>query len=129
MVFRPIIWYCRPVADGVWGRMADGAFGAYTPCAIDSMVISVSHLVLLMLCCYRVWLIKRSVKLQKYHLRSRCYNYVLAVVAACCVAEPLLRLVVGVSVLDVDGQAGLSPFEVCTECILLPVADRSLIGI
>ncbi|KAI4303677.1 hypothetical protein MLD38_039277 [Melastoma candidum] len=111
MVFGPIIWYCRPVTDGVWGRMADGAFGAFTPCAIDTLVVSFSHLVLLALCCYRVWLIKRSVKVQKYHLKSRCYSYVLAAVAAYCVAEPLLRLVVGVSVLDMDGQAGLSPFE------------------
>ncbi|KAI4368065.1 hypothetical protein MLD38_016670 [Melastoma candidum] len=112
MVLGPVIWYCRPVADGVWGRIADGAFGVFTPCAIDTLVISVSHLVLLVLCCYRVWLIKRSLKVQKYRLQSRCYNCMLAAVAAYCMAEPLLRLVVGISALNVDGQAeGLSPFE------------------
>ncbi|KAI4303732.1 hypothetical protein MLD38_039329 [Melastoma candidum] len=111
MVFAPIIWHCRPVTDGVWGRMAGGGFGTFAPSAMDTLVVSFSHLVLLALCCYRVWLIKRSVIVQKYHLRSRRYSYVLAAVAAYCAVEPLLRLVVGVSVFDVDGQAGLCPFE------------------
>ena len=47
IAFEPLIWYCQPVANGVWTKAGDSAFGSYTPCAIDSLVISISHLVLL----------------------------------------------------------------------------------
>ena len=47
MAFEPLIWYCQPVANGVWTKAVDSAFGSYTPCAIDSLVISISRLVLL----------------------------------------------------------------------------------
>jgi len=36
MAFEPLIWYCQPVATGVWTKAVDSAFGSYTPCAIDS---------------------------------------------------------------------------------------------
>ena len=98
MGFEPLIWYCRPVADGIWAKVTDNTFGAYTPCGIDSLVVCISHLVLLGMCCYRIWLIKKDVKAQRYRLRSNYYNYLLGLLAAYCTAEPLIRLVMGVSI-------------------------------
>ncbi|XP_010051993.2 ABC transporter C family member 12 [Eucalyptus grandis] len=111
MGFELLDWYCRPVASGIWARTTDSAFGAYTPCAVDSLVISVSHLLLLGLCCYRIWLIKRTLKVQRYRLRSKCYNYMLGLLSFYCAAEPLLRLVMGFSVFNLDGQTILPPYE------------------
>ncbi|KAF8030768.1 hypothetical protein BT93_D0066 [Corymbia citriodora subsp. variegata] len=112
MGFKLLDWYCRPVASGIWARTTDSAFGAYTPCTIDSLVISISHLVLLGLCYYRIWLIKRTLKVQRYHLRSKCYNYMLGLLSFYCAAEPLLRLVMGFSVFNLDGQTILLPHEI-----------------
>ncbi|KAG6778677.1 hypothetical protein POTOM_015017 [Populus tomentosa] len=47
MGLEALVWYCRPMENGVWAKEVDNAFGAYTPCAIDSLVICISHLVLL----------------------------------------------------------------------------------
>lgn len=112
MAFGPLDWYCRPVANGLWTRTVQNAFGAYTPCAVDSLVISVSHLILLGLCVYRIWLIKTDFKAKRLCLRSNLYNYFLGLLAAYCVAEPLYRLIMGISVLNIDGQTSLAPFEV-----------------
>ncbi|KAL3741425.1 hypothetical protein ACJRO7_016980 [Eucalyptus globulus] len=111
MVFEPLEWYCRPVANGIWARSTDSAFGAFTPCAVDSLVISISYLVLLGLCCYRIWLIKMTSKVQRYHLRSKCYHYMLGLLSFNCTAEPVLRLVMGFSVFSLDGQTSLLPYE------------------
>ncbi|XVF09347.1 hypothetical protein REPUB_Repub07fG0084600 [Reevesia pubescens] len=86
MAFGPLVWFCRPVADGIWKRAVSNAFGAYTPCATDSLVIIISYLVLLGLCVYRIWLIKKDFKVQ--------------------------RLIMGISVLNLDGLPGLAPFEI-----------------
>ncbi|KAF8030773.1 hypothetical protein BT93_D0072 [Corymbia citriodora subsp. variegata] len=110
MGFEPLNWYCRP-ENGIWARTVDSAFGAYTPCVVDSLVISISHLVLLSLCCYRILLIKRTSKVQRYCLRSKCYNYMLGLISFYCAVEPLLRLVMGFSVLNPDGQTSLLPYE------------------
>ncbi|GKV41415.1 hypothetical protein SLEP1_g48953 [Rubroshorea leprosula] len=104
-------WYCRPVANGVWTKKADSSFGAYTPCAVDSLVISISHLVLFGLCLYRIWLIKKNAKARRFCLRSNWYNYVLGLLAGYCVAEPLSRLIMSISIFNLDGGTGLAPFE------------------
>ncbi|KAK4858272.1 hypothetical protein QYF36_013686 [Acer negundo] len=111
MAFEPLNWYCRPLANGVWAKSVDSAFGAYTTCAIDSLVIFISHLVLLCLGIYRIWLIKKSSEAHKFRLRSNYYNYVLGLFAAYCTAEPLLRLVMGISIFNLDGETSLAPFE------------------
>lgn len=111
MNFKALDWFCKPVANGVWAK-TDGAFGAYTPCAIDSFVISISHLVLLCLCCYRIWLTKRSFKARRFQLRSNFYNYILGLLASYCAAEPLLRLFMGISIVNLDEETGFIPFEV-----------------
>ncbi|KAM3748774.1 hypothetical protein ACB098_05G133800 [Castanea mollissima] len=111
MAFEPLIWYCQPVANGVWTRAVDSAFGSYTPCAIDSLVIAISHLVLLGVCSYRIWLIKNNSKAIWYRLRSNYYNYILGLLAGYCTAGPLLRLMMGFSIFNLDGQTGFAPFE------------------
>ncbi|KAH7544598.1 hypothetical protein FEM48_Zijuj01G0002700 [Ziziphus jujuba var. spinosa] len=111
MGFGPLVWYCRPVANGVWEKAVENALGAYTPCAVDSLVVSVSHLIILGLCLYRIWRIKKDFKAQRFCLRSKLYNYMLGLLAAYCTAEPLFRLIMGISVLNLDGQSGLAPFE------------------
>ncbi|CAL5183715.1 unnamed protein product [Lathyrus oleraceus] len=134
MAFKPAVWYCRPVENGVWTRTVQNAFGAYTPCAVNNLVIGISHLVILGLCIYRIWLIKKDSKVKRFCLRSNIYNYVLGILAAYSVAEPLYRLIMGVSVLNLDGQSQLAPFEItsliveafawCSMLILLGIETK-----
>ena len=112
MAFGPLVCYCRPVSNGVWAKAVENAFGAYTPCATDSLVICISHLALMGLCSYRIWQTKKDFKVQRFRLKSNYYNYMLGLLAAFCTAEPLFRLVMGISVLNIDGQRGLAPSEV-----------------
>lgn len=127
MGFEPLAWYCRPVANGEWASIVENAMGAYTPCATDSLVVSISNLVLMGLCLYRIWLTKKDFKVQRFRLRSNYYNYVLVVLAAFCTAEPLFRLVMGISALNLDGQSGLAPFEVGSPLLrVLSVAQTFL---
>jgi ABC-type multidrug transport system fused ATPase/permease subunit len=114
MAFEPLVWYCQPVANGVWSKAVENAFGAYTPCATDSLVILLSHLVLLGLCVYRIWQTLKDVKVQRFRLKSNYYNYMLGFFAAYCTAEPLFRLVMGLSVINIDGQTGLAPSEIAS---------------
>ncbi|GMN54603.1 hypothetical protein TIFTF001_023730 [Ficus carica] len=112
MGFKPLSWYCKPEAYGVWGQIVDNSFGSYTPCAIDTLVVSISHLVLLGLGLYRVWLIKKHHKAQRFRLRSNYYNYLLALLAGLSTADPLLRLVMDISIFNLNGQNGFAPFEI-----------------
>ncbi|KAJ6738070.1 ABC TRANSPORTER C FAMILY MEMBER 11-RELATED [Salix koriyanagi] len=113
MGLKALVWYCRPMANGVWAKTVDNAFGAYTPCAIDSLVICISHLALLGLCLYRIWLIiDNNTKAKKYCLRTKYYNYMLGLLAAYCTFQPLLRLFMNVSIFNLDGQTALAPFEI-----------------
>ncbi|XP_017637071.1 ABC transporter C family member 12-like isoform X2 [Gossypium arboreum] len=111
MAFEPLVWYCQPVANTAWTKVVDGAFGVYTSCAINSMVISISHLVLLGLCCYRIFLIKKNSKIQRFSLSSKCYSCILGLLAGCCTIEPLLRLLMGISIFNLNGETGLAPYE------------------
>ncbi|KAG8381914.1 hypothetical protein BUALT_Bualt05G0022300 [Buddleja alternifolia] len=119
MAFDPLVWFCRPVANGTWAKESNSAFGAYTPCAIDSVVGNVSHLVLLCVCLYRIWLININPKLERFCLRSNFYSYILALLASCCAAEPLFRLVIGISIFNLDGEISLAPFEVLLGILIL----------
>ncbi|PON71682.1 hypothetical protein PanWU01x14_071370 [Parasponia andersonii] len=113
MGFKPLSWYCEPAAYGLWGQAVESAFGSYTPCAIDSLVISISHLVLLGLCAYRIWLIKnKNSEAQRFQLRSKYYNCLLGLLAACCTAGPILRWVMGISLFNLGGKTGFAPFEI-----------------
>ncbi|KAK8685566.1 hypothetical protein V6N13_041566 [Hibiscus sabdariffa] len=117
MAFEPLVWYCQPAANVAWEKMVDGAFGAYTPCAINSVVISISYLVFLGLCCYRIFLIKKNSKVQRFSLRSKCYSYMLCLLAGYCTMEPLLRLFMGISIFNLNGETGLAPYEATSSII------------
>ncbi|KAH0643644.1 hypothetical protein KY289_034618 [Solanum tuberosum] len=112
MAFKPLDWYCQPVANGVWSKAVENAFGAYTPCGTNTLVISVSYLVLLALCLNRVWKMMKDLSVQRFRLRSNYYNYFLGLLAAYCTAEPLFRLVMQISALNIDGQPGIAPYEI-----------------
>ncbi|XP_065882175.1 ABC transporter C family member 2-like [Euphorbia lathyris] len=112
MAFEPLVWYCRPVANGLWSRAVENAFGAYTPCATETLVVAVSHLALIALCFYRIWLIRKDLKVQRFSLKSKWYNYILGILAGYSTAEPLFRLIMGISILNIDGQKGLAPYEI-----------------
>ncbi|XP_019185928.1 PREDICTED: ABC transporter C family member 12-like isoform X2 [Ipomoea nil] len=111
MSFKPLIWYCRPVANGIWAQETDSAFGAYTPCAIES-VDFISYLVLFGLCLYRIWLIKMDHTVKRFCLRANCYSYILIFLGCLCAAEPLTRLAMSISIFNLDSQTGLAPFEI-----------------
>ena len=112
MGFEAMAWYCKPVAQGFWEKTVDGAFGAYTPCVINTLVMLVSQIVLLGLCLYRIWIIFCNAKAQLYVLRNKYYNCVLGILACYCAAEPVLRLVMRISLFSMDEEIYLPPFEV-----------------
>ncbi|POO04131.1 hypothetical protein TorRG33x02_004350 [Trema orientale] len=112
MSFKPLSWYCQPTDYGFWGKLVDSAFGSYTPCGIDTLVVSISHLVLLGLCTYRICLIKNNSKAQRFRLRSNNFNYLLGLLAAYSTASPLLRWMMDISLFNLDGQTGFAPFEI-----------------
>ncbi|XP_076899720.1 ABC transporter C family member 2-like [Bidens hawaiensis] len=114
MGFKPLDSYCRPVENSVWATAIENEFGPYTPCATDSLVTGISHLVLLGACIYRIWVTKKNMKVQRFKLRSNLYNYWLGLLAFYCTAEPLFRLIMGVSAFNVDGETGLAPYEIVT---------------
>ncbi|KAK9088503.1 hypothetical protein Scep_027585 [Stephania cephalantha] len=137
MGFKPLVWYCKPVENGVWGKTVENAFGPYTPCGIDTLVMCISYLVLMGLSLYRVWRIKKDPKVQRFRLKSNYYNYVLGFLAIYCTAEPLFRLVMGISTFNLDGQTSLAPFEVvsllieafawCSMLIMIGVETKTYI--
>ena len=113
-------WYCKPEMNVAWISIAASAFGAYTPCATETLVVSLSYFVLWCLICYRIYLIRKDSKVfsvKRFCLQSRYYNYGLALLAAYNTAEPLFRAVMGLSVVNLDGQTSLPPFEVRDSCV------------
>lgn len=123
MIFDALVWYCKPVANGIWAKDTDSgsAFGAYTPCAIES-ADCISNVVLFVLCAYRLWMVRMDHKVRRFQLRSKYYNYILILLGSCCAAEPLLRLFMGISIFNLDAETDLAPFEVLsTSCYNLLV--------
>ncbi|WMV58249.1 hypothetical protein MTR67_051634 [Solanum verrucosum] len=111
MIFDALVWYCKPVANGIWAKETNSAFGAYTPCAIES-ADCISNVVLFVLCVYRLWLVRMDHNIRRFQLRSKYYNYILILLGSCCAAEPLLRLFMGISIFNLDADTDLAPFEV-----------------
>ncbi|KAL8228774.1 hypothetical protein R6Q57_013674 [Mikania cordata] len=114
MGFKPLVSFCRPVENGVWATAVENEFGRYTPCATDSLVTGISHLVLLGACIYRIWVTKKNLKVQRFKLRSNIYNYWLGLLALYSAAEPLFRLIMGISAYNIDGETDLAPYEIVT---------------
>ncbi|KAL8248288.1 hypothetical protein R6Q59_005156 [Mikania micrantha] len=114
MGFKPLVSFCRPVENGVWATAVENEFGPYTPCATDSLVTGISHLVLLGACIYRIWVTKKNLKVQRFKLKSNIYNYWLGLLALYSAAEPLFRLIMGISAYNIDGETDLAPYEIVT---------------
>ncbi|KAL8236017.1 hypothetical protein R6Q59_017098 [Mikania micrantha] len=114
MGFKPLVSYCRPVENGVWATAVENEFGPYTPCATDSLVTGISHLVLLGACIYRIWVTKKNFKVQRFKLRSNIYNYWLGLLALYSTVEPLCRLIMSISAFNIDGETALAPYEIVT---------------
>ncbi|MFS7895171.1 putative ABC-type xenobiotic transporter [Helianthus anomalus] len=112
MGLEPLAWFCRPEENSIWAKTTASALGAYTPCGIESVVGDISNVVLMGLCLYRIWLIMKDFRLKRFCLRSKYYNYMLAILAAYCAAESLCRLLFNVSMFDFSSQSSLAPFEV-----------------
>ncbi|KAL2337305.1 hypothetical protein Fmac_011751 [Flemingia macrophylla] len=112
MGFESLNWYCQPAENNIWAKTVDSAFGSYTPCAISTLVISISNLVLMGLCMYRIWLITCNANAQRFCLSSNYYNYFLGVLTAYCATQPLLRLLTRNSAFNLNGETGLAPFEI-----------------
>ncbi|KAK7401409.1 hypothetical protein VNO78_12857 [Psophocarpus tetragonolobus] len=112
MGFELLNWYCQPAENSIWTQVVDSAFGSYTPCAINTLVISISNLVLIGLCLYRIWLITCNAKAQRFCLSSNYYNYLLGMLAAYCAAQPLLRLLTGNSAFNLNEETSFAPFEI-----------------
>eukprot|EP00249_Psilotum_nudum_P023194 c28783_g1_i1 orf=631-5508(+) len=106
--------FCRPVFGGVWETKLENGFGAFTPCIADVFVIGISHVVLCCLVFYRIWLIMRGSTLKRFHLKTPKMNYFLILVAACLTLEPVIQICLGISIVNLDGQRGLPPFEIVT---------------
>ncbi|RWW61768.1 hypothetical protein BHE74_00031170 [Ensete ventricosum] len=107
MGFKPLVWYCQPEKNGAWAKVVENAFGAYTPCGMESLVVCISHLALFGVCFYRIWKTMRDLTVRRYCLRSPYYNYLLGLVAAYCTAEPLFRMIMGLSITNLDGHTAL----------------------
>ncbi|PKA52346.1 ABC transporter C family member 2 [Apostasia shenzhenica] len=112
MGFKPLVWYCRPVENGKWTTLVEIAFGAYTPCGIQTIVLGISYLVLFGFCFNRIWKTMKDLTVQRYRLRSPYFNYLLGILALYCTLVPLFRLFAGLSIANLDGQSSLAPFEI-----------------
>ncbi|KAL6198463.1 hypothetical protein ACLB2K_028252 [Fragaria x ananassa] len=58
-----------------------------------------------------------NLKALRFRLRSNYYNYLLGLLAGYSTAEPLLRLVMGLSLFNPFGRTGFAPFEVTSSFI------------
>lgn len=116
MGFDPLEWYCQPVNGGVWSDL-ENAFGAYTPCGTETLVVCISYFALFGVCFYRIWRTTRDYTVQRYKLRSPYYNYMLGLLVVLCIAESLYRIATGTSIMNLDGETSLAPFEVTSSII------------
>lgn len=112
MIFNPIDYFCQPVANGFWDKVAGSALGPYKPCCINTLVVSITSLALICICIHRMLLIQKSHKVRRYQLTSRAYHFVMIFLAGLSTSEPLLRILTDTSIFKLDGKPGLPPFEV-----------------
>ncbi|GLJ45905.1 hypothetical protein SUGI_0966350 [Cryptomeria japonica] len=107
-------WYYRPVENGKWVMLIPNALGAYTPCATETLVVALSHLVLWCLICYRICLIRKDFSIKRFCLQSRLFNYGLGALTVYNTANPLYKAIMGIFVVNLDGRGLFVPFEVVT---------------
>jgi hypothetical protein len=113
--------FCRPVAGGVWETKLASGFGAYTPCLVQSVVISPSNLALLLVVVYRICGLcyaYSSAPLRFTVQKPAAGHCVGLLLAAFCAVSPLLQIVFGVSAVNLDGENSMPPFEVTSSPLL-----------
>nr|QGP74117.1 ABCC transporter [Sedum alfredii] len=111
MTFSPIDYFCQPVENGFWDKVAGSALGPYKPCCINTLVVSITCLVLICICIHRILLMQKSHKVRRYKLTSRTYHFVMVLLSGLSTSEPLLRILTDTSIYNLDGTPGLPPFE------------------
>jgi hypothetical protein len=125
--------FCRPKEEGKWATHLPSGFGAYTPCLVDSFVVTVSNLLLLCVTLYRIYYVVASSSSsssayhnnKKFKLKNPPWGHLFAILlVACCVIGPLLQVVFGISNVNLDGELSLPPYEVPAQ-IFFPCPSRS----
>jgi hypothetical protein len=125
--------FCRPKEEGKWATQLPSGFGAYTPCLVDSFVVTVSNLLLLCVTLYRIYYVVASSSSSAYHnnkkfkLKNPPWGHLFAILlVACCVIGPLLQVVLGISNVNLDGELSLPPYEVPLKfSSLVPLAAQN----
>jgi hypothetical protein len=127
--------FCRPKEEGKWATQLPSGFGAYTPCLVDSFVVTFSNLLLLCVTLYRIYYVVASSSSpssssayhnnNKFKLKNPPWGHLFAILlVACCVIGPLLQVVLGISNVNLDGELSLPPYEVPAQ-IFFPCPSRS----
>ncbi|KAJ7570964.1 hypothetical protein O6H91_01G142500 [Diphasiastrum complanatum] len=111
MGWDPVAAFCRPVAGGAWENQVNNGFGSYTPCVTDSIILNVTNLYLLCLAAHRMRLLLRCHNFDKFTIQRKSVHYFLITLAAFNALVPLIQVVLGISVVNVDGERSLAPFE------------------
>ncbi|KAJ7552374.1 hypothetical protein O6H91_06G052700 [Diphasiastrum complanatum] len=111
MGWDPVADFCRPVAGGAWETKVTNGFGAYTPCVTDFIILGVANLYLMFLAAYRIRLI-RSHSFKKFSIQKKYIHYFLITLAAFNVLLPLIQVILGISIVNVDRERSLAPFEI-----------------
>jgi hypothetical protein len=105
--------FCRPVVGGVWETKLASGFGAFTPCLVDTVVITVSNLALLFSAVYRIRALLYSSSSGNRFKVSRCWGHYFAILLAfVCAVEPIVQITLSLSAVNLDGETTLPPFEV-----------------
>lgn len=104
--------FCRPLEAGVWANKLPSGFGAYTPCAVDSVIVNISSLVLLFFTVQRIRALVYGVGIERFKV-SNAWRYIpLFLLAAFCAAAPITQIILGVSTVNLDGESSMPPYEV-----------------
>ncbi len=105
--------FCRPVVGGVWETKLASGFGSFTPCLVDAVIITVSNLALLSLVVYRIRALLYSSSSGNRIKVSRRWGHYFAILLAFVLAvEPIVQITLSLSVVNLDGETTLPPFEV-----------------
>jgi ATP-binding cassette subfamily C (CFTR/MRP) protein 1 len=110
--------FCRPVVGGVWETKLASGFGAFTPCLVDTVVITVSNLALLFSAVYRIRALLYSSSSGNRFKVSRCWGHYFAILLAfVCAVEPIVQITLSLSAVNLDGETTLPPFEIMSQAL------------
>ncbi|KAK8950082.1 ABC transporter C family member 1 [Platanthera guangdongensis] len=104
MAFKPLAWYCRRRRIKYGGCLWIMHLVHTHQMPRHDPDVGISYLVLLLCCVYRIWSTKNDFSVKRYRLRSSYYNYLLDILVFYCTTEPLIKLFMGLSIENLDGQ-------------------------